>query len=155
MVLVLVLCTAISLSESLSGSLSHIRGMLKPLRLPIIAERLSTRLLSVVSSRLYACIYIYIHHTLIAWVQFLWPHPQTTSHVVLVRPGGDRKIVRVREPKQSRGHMVLVGAGGDRRVKKIVREPKWSRSSQSVIPDILLREAYSARGILCACVFLV
>ena len=29
--------------------------------------------------------------------------------------------------------MVLVGAGGDRRVKKIVREPKWSRSSQSVI----------------------
>ena len=29
--------------------------------------------------------------------------------------------------------MVLVGAGSDRRVKNIVREPKWSRSSQSVI----------------------
>ena len=29
--------------------------------------------------------------------------------------------------------MVLVRPGGDRRVKKIVREPKWSRSSPSVI----------------------
>ena len=29
--------------------------------------------------------------------------------------------------------MVLVRPGGDRRVKKIVREPKWSRSSTSVI----------------------
>ena len=80
-------------------------------------------------------VYIYIRHTLITWARFLWSRPQTTSHVVLVRPGGDRKIVRVREPKRSRGHMVQVGAGGDRRVKKIVRElePKWSRSSQSVI----------------------
>ena len=53
--------------------------------------------------------HIYICHTLIAWVRFLWSRPQTTSHVVLVRRGGDR------------------------RVKKIVREPKWSRSSPSVI----------------------
>ena len=84
---------------------------------------------------MYVYIYIYIRHTLITWARFLWSRPQTTSHVVLVRPGGDRKIVRVREPKRSRGHTVLVGAGGDRRVKKIVRElePKWSRSSQSVI----------------------
>ena len=84
---------------------------------------------------MYVCmyVYIYIRHTLITWARFLWSRPQTTSHVVLVRPGGDRKIVHVREPKRSRGHMVLVGAGGDRRVKKIVREPKWSRSSQSMI----------------------
>ena len=81
---------------------------------------------------MYVC--MYIHHTLIAWVRFLWSRPQTTSHVVLVRPGGDRKIkiVRMQEPKRSRGHM-LVQPGGDRRVKKIVREPKWSRSSPSVI----------------------
>ena len=29
--------------------------------------------------------------------------------------------------------MVLVRPGGNQRVKKIVREPKWSRSSPSVI----------------------
>ena len=34
---------------------------------------------------------MYIRHTLIAWAQFLWSRPQTTSHVVLVRPGGDRR----------------------------------------------------------------
>ena len=57
---------------------------------------------------------MYIHYSLIAWARLLWSRllwsrPQTTNHVVLVRPGGDR------------------------RVKKIVREPKWSRSSPSVI----------------------
>ena len=84
---------------------------------------------------MYVCMYvcIYIRHTLIAWARFLWSHPQTTSNLVLVQPGGDRKIVRVREPKWSRGRKVLVRPGGDRRVKKIVREPKWSRSSPSVI----------------------
>ena len=49
-----------------------------------------------------AFVCMYIRHTLITWAQFLWSRPQTTSHVVLVRPGGDRKIVRVREPKRSR-----------------------------------------------------
>ena len=78
-------------------------------------------------------VYIYIRHTLIAWARFLWSRPQTTSHVVLVRPGGDRKIMRVRETKWSRGLMVLVRPGGNRRVKKIVREPKWGTSSPSVI----------------------
>ena len=34
---------------------------------------------------------MYIRHTLIAWARFLWSRPQTTSHVVLVRPGGDRR----------------------------------------------------------------
>ena len=92
------------------------------------------------SVRIYFVLIYFINHahqdypaTLIAWARFLWSRPQTTSHVVLVRPGGNRKIVRVREPKWSRGHMVLVRAGGDRRVKKVVREPKWSRSSPSVI----------------------
>ena len=95
----------------------------------IIAERLSARLLIVQCSQVaFVCIYIYIRHTLIAWAWFLWSRPQTTKHVVLVRPEGDRKIVRVREPKWSR-----VRPGGDRRVKKIVGEPKWSRSSPSVI----------------------
>ena len=48
---------------------------------------------------MYVCMYIcmYIRHTLIAWARFLWSRPQTTSHVVLVRPGGDRKTVLVRE----------------------------------------------------------
>ena len=38
---------------------------------------------------MYVC--MYIRHTLIAWALFLWSRPQTTSHVVLVRPGGDRR----------------------------------------------------------------
>ena len=42
-------------------------------------------------------------------VRFLWSRPQTSSHVVVIQPGGDR------------------------RMKKIVREPKWNRSSPSVI----------------------
>ena len=50
----------------------------------------------------------YIRHTLITWVQFLWSRPETTSHVVLVRPGGNRKTVHVREPKWSRSNMILV-----------------------------------------------
>ena len=50
--------------------------------------------------------YIYIRHTLIAWVQFLGSHLHSTSHI---RPGGNR------------------------RVNEIVREPKWSGSGLSVI----------------------
>ena len=48
--------------------------------------------------------------------------------MVMVRQGADRKIVHVREPN---GYVVLVRPGGDRRVKKIV--PKWSRGCPSVI----------------------
>ena len=78
--------------------------------------------------------YIYIRHTLIVWAQFLWSRLQTTSYVVLVQPGGDRRVKKiVREPKWSRDHVVLVRPGGDRRVKEIVQEPNWSRSSPSVI----------------------
>ena len=66
-------------------------------------------------------VYIYIHHTLTAWLRFLWSHPQTTSHVELVQPEGDQRKKIVRDPKWSR---VLVRPRGDRRVKKIVREPK-------------------------------
>ena len=47
--------------------------------------------------------YIYIRHTLIAWAQFLWSRPQTTSHVVLVQPGSDRKIVRACESQNGTG----------------------------------------------------
>ena len=54
------------------------------------------------SQFMFVCIYI------VAWVQFLWSRPQTTSHTILVRPEGDRHV------------------------KKIVRESKWSRSSPSV-----------------------
>ena len=54
------------------------------------------------SQFMFVCIYI------IAWVQFLWSRPQTTSHMILGRPEGDRHV------------------------KKIVRESKWSRSSPSV-----------------------
>ena len=64
--------------------------------LAIIAERLSARQLIVQRSQ-FAFVCMYIRHTLIAWARFLWSRPQTTSHVVLVRPGDDRKIVRVRE----------------------------------------------------------
>ena len=56
------------------------------------------------SQFVFVCMYIYI-----AWARFLWSCPQTTSHVVLVRQGGDRHL------------------------KKIVRELIWSRSSPSVI----------------------
>ena len=72
--------------------------------------------------------YVYIHHTLIAWALFLWSRPQTTNHTVLVRPESNQNIVHVQEPKWSR-----VRPGGDRHVEKIVQEPKWSRSSSSVI----------------------
>ena len=38
----------------------------------------------------YVCMYVsIICHTLITWVQFLWSCPETTSHMVVVRPGGD------------------------------------------------------------------
>ena len=108
-----------------------------PFPILLIAKRLSARLLIVQCSHfMFVCIYIciYIRHTLIAWVQFLLSRPQTTSHVVLVRPGGDWRVKKImREPKWSRSHMVLVRPGGDRRVQNIVREPKLSRSSPSVI----------------------
>ena len=97
----------------------------------LYAEHLSARLLIVQCSQ-FVFVCMYIRHTLIAWAQFLWSRPQTTSHVILARPS-DRKIVCIQEPKWSRGHMVLVRPGGNWCVKKIVWEPKWSRSSPSVI----------------------
>ena len=36
---------------------------------------------------IYMYIYMYIYISVIAWVWFLWSHPQTTRHVVLIRPG--------------------------------------------------------------------
>ena len=57
---------------------------------------------------IYVCIYIYmyvyiyvciyIHHTLIAWVRFLWSRPQTTRHVVRDL-GDDRRVKRSCETK--------------------------------------------------------
>ena len=60
----------------------------------IFAERL--RLLIVQCSQFaFVCMYVcmYIRHTLIAWAWFLWSRSQTTSHVLLVQPGGGQKIV--------------------------------------------------------------
>ena len=37
-------------------------------------------------------LYIHIHHTLIVWARFLWSRLQTASRVVLVQPGGDRRV---------------------------------------------------------------
>ena len=52
----------------------------------------------------YIYIYMYIRHTLIAWAQFLWSRPQTTSHVILIRPGGNqRDCVRAEMEQGSRG----------------------------------------------------
>ena len=71
----------------------------------VIGERLSARLLIVQCGQLaFVCVYIYIYicHTLIVWVRFLWSHPQTTGHVVLIRPGSRRQSTCekiVREPK--------------------------------------------------------
>ena len=48
---------------------------------------------------IYICIYAYIVHTLIAWVQFC---PQTTSHVVLNRPGGDCRVKTEMEQEHDR-----------------------------------------------------
>ena len=70
------------------------------------------------------CVRMYIRHTLIAWERFLWSRSQTTNHVVLVRPGGDRKSC-VCESRNGAGTCPT-----RRRVKKIVRE---RRSSPSVI----------------------
>ena len=55
------------------------------------------------------CIYIYPSHFNCVGAQFLWSHLQTTSHVVLVRPEGNRCV------------------------KKMVQELKWSRSRSSMI----------------------
>ena len=38
---------------------------------------------------------VYVRHTLIAWARFLWSCPQTTSLVVLVRPGGYRGVQKI------------------------------------------------------------
>ena len=115
----------------------------------LITERLSARLLIVQCSQFtFVCMYIcmYICHTLIVWVQFLWSRPQTTSHVALIWPGGDQRMKKiVREPKWSRGHMVLVWPGGNQLVKKIVRESKWSRSSPS---KIMLERVNRTKGTL-------
>ena len=54
-----------------------------------------------------------------------------------------KKIMR--EPKWSRSHVALVRPGGDRRVQKIMREPKWSRSSPSVI---VLKSQHENKGTL-------
>ena len=102
----------------------------------LIAERLSVRLLIVQCSQ-FTFVCMSIRHTLIAWARFLWSRPQTTSHVVLVRPGGDRKIVRVREPKWSRGNMVLVRPGGDRRVKRSCE----SRNGAGAVPSVIVLES--------------
>ena len=44
---------------------------------------------------------MYIHHTLIAWARSLWSRPQTTSHVVLIRPGGDRRVTKIAKMQQA------------------------------------------------------
>ena len=71
---------------------------------------------------------MYIRHILIAWAQFLLSHHQTTSHVVLVQPRGDRKIAKMEQGPHGTGP-----SRGNQHVKKIVWDPKWSRSSPSVI----------------------
>ena len=57
---------------------------------------------------------MYIRHTLIAWARFLWSRPQTTSHMVLVRPG-DRKIVRVQWRARAEMEQGPHGTGPTRR----------------------------------------
>ena len=47
------------------------------------------------SVRIRMYVYVYIRHTLIAWVLFLRSHHQATSHVVQVRPGGDQCVTKI------------------------------------------------------------
>ena len=63
----------------------------------------------------FVCMYVcmYIRHTLIAWVRFLWSRPQTTNHVVLVQPGGDRRSCTC-ESGNGAG-AILYGTGPTRR----------------------------------------
>ena len=56
---------------------------------------------------------MYIRHALIVWAWFLWSRPQTTSHVVLVRPGGDRRSCAC-ESGNGTG-AILYGTGPTRR----------------------------------------
>ena len=81
--------------------LLNFQSFLKYIFSVLFAKFFSARLLIVQCSQ-FVFVYIYIRHTLIAWVWFLWSHPQTTSHVELVQPESDQR-------------------------KKIVRDPKWSR----------------------------
>ena len=79
---------------------------------------------------MYVCMYVcmYIRHTLIAWAQFLWSRPQTTSHVVLVRPGGDRRSCAC-ESGNGAG-AILYGTGLTRRRLTCEKDcaPKWDTS---------------------------
>ena len=83
----------------------------------------------------FVCMYVcmYICHTLIAWVQFLWSCPQTTSHMVLVRPGGDRRSCAC-ESGNGAG-AILYGTGPTRRQSTCEKDrtPKWGTSNPSVI----------------------
>ena len=102
----------------------------------IIADHLSAKLLIIQCSQvafvcmyvcMYVCVYVYLSY--FNWVGTVSVVlPQTTNHVELVWPEGDRKIVRVQGPKWSR-----VQPGGNRHVKKIMWELKWSGSNPSVI----------------------
>ena len=80
------------------------------------------------------CICIYPSHFKCVGTVFV----VSVNHFVLVLPGWSRGQdgagARMEQgPGWSRGHLVLVRSGGDQRVKKITREPKWSRSGPSVI----------------------
>ena len=84
----------------------------------------------------FVCMYVcmYIRHTLIAWAWFLWSRPQTTSHVVLVRPGGDQRSCAC-ESGNGAG-AILYGTGPTRRrstCEKDRARAEWGMSSPSVI----------------------
>ena len=84
----------------------------------------------------FVCMYVcmYIRHTLIAWVRFLWSRPQTTSHVVLVRPGDDRRSCAC-ESGNGAGAILYVTGPTWRRLtcEKDRARAEWDTSSPSMI----------------------
>ena len=85
---------------------------------------------------MYVCMYVcmYIRHTLIAWVQFLWSRPQTTSHVVLVRPGGDRRSCACESGNGAGAILYVTGLTWRRSTcEKDRTRAEWGTSSPSMI----------------------
>ena len=85
---------------------------------------------------MYVCMYVcmYIRHTLIAWARFLWSRPQTTSHVVLVRPEGDRRSCACESGNGAGAILYVTGPTWRRSTcEKDRARTEWGTSSPCVI----------------------
>ena len=75
-----------------------------------------------------------ICHTLIVWAWFLWSRFQTTSHVVLVRPGGDRRSCACESGSGAGAILYVTGQTWRRSMcEKDRARAEWAMSRPSVI----------------------